>query len=116
MPQSPKKQQTEDEHREQFINDVEKKAHRKALAKNKGGRGGIWFGIGTFGMVGWSIVIPTLIGVLLGTWLDNTTSVSFSWRLTLMFVGLVIGCVNAWYWISKERQYIEAERESRNDE
>lgn len=107
---------TPQERREQFADDVGKKAVRKAQARDKGSAGNMWFGLGTFGMVGWSVVVPTLIGIVLGIWLDKVTSVGFSWRLTLMFVGLVIGCLNAWYWVSKERHQIEAERERRRHE
>lgn len=108
--------QTPQNRHAQFVDDVGKKAVRKAQARHKDRRGSIWFGLGTFGMVGWSVAVPTLIGILLGIWLDQATSMQFSWRLTLMFVGLGIGCLNAWYWIAKERQHIEAEKERRNDE
>jgi len=32
---------------------------------------GIWFGLGMMGLVGWSVAIPTLIGAVLGLWLDR---------------------------------------------
>lgn len=115
MSQPPEKQPA-DSHREQFANDVQKKAHRKAQAKEHEDKGSMWFGLGTFGMVGWSVVIPTLLGVLLGAWLDAVIPMSFSWRLTLMFAGLIMGCANAWYWVSKERRHIESERERRRNE
>ena len=101
---------------EQFADNVGKKAVRKAQARNKNSIGNMWFGLGMFGMVGWSVVVPTLIGIVLGIWLDGATSMGFSWRLTLMFVGLGIGCLNAWYWVSKEHHHIEAERERRRNE
>lgn len=107
---------TSDRQHDEFAEKVGEKAVRKAQAREHGSRGTMWFGLGTFGMVGWSIVIPTVIGVLLGTWLDNVTSVDFSWRLTLMFLGLIVGCWNAWYWVSKEHKRIEAERKERRKE
>lgn len=113
---NPAEEQENHEQEERFADQVGEKATRKARAKDKDTIGSMWFGLGTFGMVGWSVAVPTLIGILLGTWLDNVTSVGFSWRLTLMFTGLVIGCLNAWYWVSKERQHIEAERKGRKNE
>lgn len=68
----------------------------------------VWFGLGTFGLVGWSVAIPTLIGLALGIWLDSAVPVPFSWTLTLLFVGIIVGCANAWYWISRERDEINA--------
>jgi len=44
-------------------------AERKREARAKGDRG-IWFGFGMFGLVGWSVAVPTLAGVALGLWLD----------------------------------------------
>lgn len=60
-------------------------------------------GLGMFGMVGWSVAVPTLLGVALGIWLDKTFPQSFSWTLTGLILGLIAGCVIAWNWVIKER-------------
>jgi ATP synthase protein I len=60
----------------------------------------LWFGLSIFGIVGWSVVIPTLIGIALGIWIDARWPSRFSWTLMLLFGGLICGCFNAWYWIS----------------
>jgi predicted F0F1-ATPase subunit len=31
---------------------------------------GVWFGLGMMGLIGWSVVVPTLLGAALGIWLD----------------------------------------------
>lgn len=62
----------------------------------------IWFGLGMFGLIGWSVAIPTLIGVAVGIWIDNTWPSRFSWTLMLLFNGVILGCVNAWYWVKRE--------------
>ena len=59
-------------------------------------------GIGTFGMIGWSIVVPTVGGAFLGLWLDRVAPQSFSWTLTLILGGVVIGAFIAAMWIRKE--------------
>jgi ATP synthase protein I len=59
----------------------------------------LWFGLSIFGIVGWSVVIPTLIGIALGIWIDSRWPGRFSWTLMLLFGGLICGCLNAWYWI-----------------
>ncbi len=94
---------------DQFLQTIQQKARRKQRARREGGS--IWFGLGTFGMVGWSVAIPTVVGALAGGWLDQHVPVDFSWRLTLLLAGLLIGCVNAWYWVSKEQQHAQEERE-----
>jgi ATP synthase protein I len=81
--------------------EVARKASRRLKARREGDKG-VWFGLGLFGMVGWTIAITTLIGVAIGIWMDRTWPGSYSWTLTMLFIGLIIGCMNAWYWINKE--------------
>jgi len=76
----------------------------------------VWFGLGTFGLVGWSVAVPTLIGLALGVWLDGHYPARFSWTLTLLITGIVLGCLNAWYWLSREREEIDRERSDDADE
>jgi ATP synthase protein I len=62
----------------------------------------VWFGLGMFGLVGWSVAIPTLIGTFVGLWLDKTWPGRPSWTLTLLLTGVMVGCWNAWYWVKRE--------------
>jgi ATP synthase protein I len=88
---------------------------RKLRARRHRGRG-TWFGLGMYGLVGWSVVIPTLGGVALGVWIDGRWPSRFSWTLMLLG-GLLLGCWNAWYWVSLEQQAIQDEtREGREAE
>ena len=61
----------------------------------------VWFGLGMFGIVGWAIAIPTLIGIALGLWIDRTWPSQYSWALMFLIAGVVIGCINAAYWVRK---------------
>jgi ATP synthase protein I len=90
----PKRQDT-------FHREVKEKAARKLTAKREGDRT-IWYGLGMFGIVGWSVAIPTLIGIAIGVWLDLKLDDSYSWTLMMLFLGVVVGCLNAWYWVEKE--------------
>jgi len=72
-------------------------------------QGSAWFGLGMFGMVGWSVVVPTLLGAALGIKLDKIYHQSFSWTLTFLITGLFIGCLIAWHWISKEHNAMNKE-------
>ena len=62
----------------------------------------IWYGLGMFGLIGWSIAIPTLVGIAVGIWMDRTWDHGFSCTLICLFVGVVIGCSIAWYWMKRE--------------
>ena len=61
----------------------------------------VWFGLGVFGVVGWSVAIPCLAGIALGLWIDRQWPSRFSWTLMLLIGGVMIGCLNAWYWVQK---------------
>ncbi|MGC9420399.1 MAG: AtpZ/AtpI family protein [Rhodovulum sp.] len=80
---------------------IARKAARKEAAQRRGGRGPL-FGFGMFGLVGWAVAVPTLIGVALGAWLDRALNGDFSWTLALLLGGVALGCVNAWFWVTKE--------------
>ncbi|WP_299788450.1 AtpZ/AtpI family protein [uncultured Marivita sp.] len=59
-------------------------------------------GIGTFGMIGWSIAVPTVGGAFLGIWLDRVAPQGFSWTIALILGGVVLGVFIAAAWVQKE--------------
>lgn len=77
------------------------RAKRKQQARAKGERT-VWFGLGMFGLVGWSVAIPTIIGIAIGVWLDQEWPGRVSWTLTFLMIGIALGCLNAWYWVKQE--------------
>lgn len=82
-----------------MLDRISKDASKKIHAKKEGKD--IMFGLGVFGIVGFSIAIPTLLGILLGTYVDRRTDSSVSYTITFLFAGLVIGCINAWRWVKE---------------
>jgi len=84
-----------------FSRQVALKAARK-LEAQRSGDPGAWFGLGMFGMVGWSVAVPTVVGALLGGWLDRHHPRGYSWTLALLVAGLVVGCAIAWQWVSSQ--------------
>lgn len=82
----------------QIANKSDRKIKARTEAKN------IWFGLGMFGMVGWSVAVPTLLCIGLGIWIDTHIQSKYSWTLMLLVIGVALGCFNAWYWIKKESQ------------
>ena len=102
------------EDRTAFSREVGAKAARKLKAR-RNPTPGVWFGLGMMGLIGWSVVVPTLLGAALGIWLDNRHPGGHSWTLALLVAGLAIGCFNAWHWVAKEDKAMREEQED-NDE
>jgi ATP synthase protein I len=94
--------------------EVGAKAARKLRAQRHVTRT-VWFGLGMMGLIGWSVAIPTLLGAALGLWLDQRYPEGRSWTLALLVVGLAIGCLNAWHWVTKEDRAMREDQED-NDE
>jgi ATP synthase protein I len=86
-----------------FASEIRAKTDRKLRAQAKP-KQNLGFGLGMMGLVGWSVVVPTLLGTALGMWLDKNHPGPHPWTLALLVAGLAVGCLNAWHWISKEEQ------------
>jgi ATP synthase protein I len=93
---------------------VAAKSALKLLAK-KNPRSGVWFGLGMMGLIGWSVVVPTLLGAVLGVWIDKNYAGSYSWTLMLLIIGLILGCLNAWHWVSNEIKEMRDEQEGTDE-
>jgi len=90
--------------------EIRAKALRKIKAKRTDAPG-VWFGLGMMGLIGWSVTIPTLLGAALGFWIDKRVPGTPSWTLTILLIGLVVGCLNAWHWVRKESAEMEEDQE-----
>lgn len=86
---------------DRFSQQVAEKENRKLKAQQEKKESAL-MGFGMFGMVGWSVAVPVLLGTALGIWLDKRYPQSFSWTLTCLISGLIMGCVIAWNWINTE--------------
>ena len=80
---------------------VGKKAERRLRAQ-RSGQWNSWFGMGMFGMVGWSVAVPTLLGAALGVWIDNRWPGPRSWTVIMLFAGLTLGLLVAIHWVKEE--------------
>jgi ATP synthase protein I len=97
-----------------FVVQVGAKAARKLKARRRPDQG-VWFGLGMMGLIGWSVAIPTLLGVALGLWLERRFPGGRPWALALLVVGLCIGCLNAWFWLAREHKAMEGETEETDE-
>lgn len=104
-----------DDVRQDFRRKLEASQRRRLRALRQGDRS-VFFGFGMFGLVGWSVAVPALVLTALGVWIDSVSSSRYSWTLMLLVIGVLLGCLNAWFWVSKERKVIEEERRENGEE
>ena len=96
-----------------FRSEVTRKEKRKLKAKQD--KNGVWFGLGMMGMIGSSVAVPSLIGAAFGVYLDKRNPQSFSWTLSLLVVGIITGCIIAWYWVDKEDKEMHNNKEAKDE-
>lgn len=97
-----------------FQHQLDAKVKRKMKAQRSSNQG-VWFGLGMMGLIGWSVVVPTLLGAAIGLWLDRNHIGSHAWTLTLLVAGLMIGCWSAWQWVAKEDKAMRDEQEGSDE-
>ncbi|MDA8048941.1 MAG: AtpZ/AtpI family protein [Rhodospirillales bacterium] len=54
------------------------------------------------GVLGWTIVLPTLAGLFAGRWIDRRLGTGIFWTGPLMLLGLAAGCWAAWRWMHRQ--------------
>ncbi|MCK9540041.1 AtpZ/AtpI family protein [Dokdonella sp.] len=87
--------------RREPVDQIGQRARRMQAARDDPGPSPLR-GIGTFGMIGWSVAVPTVGGAFLGLWLDRVAPQQFSWTIALILGGVALGALLAWAWIGKE--------------
>ena len=101
--------------KEDFPKEVAAREKRKLHAR-KTKTSVVWFGLGMFGVIGWSVAVPTLLCIFCGIWIDVTwPGRPYSWTLMLLVAGVVFGCVNAWFWVTRQQRTINKDRENDED-
>lgn len=55
--------------------------------------------LGQIGVLGWMIVVPILIGMFAGRWMDRTFHSGLFWTAPLLLLGAALGCWSAWKWM-----------------
>jgi len=57
--------------------------------------------LGQIGILGWTIVMPALIGLFVGRWLDRTFATGIFFSAPLLILGVVFGYWSAWKWMHR---------------
>ncbi|MNQ30732.1 putative F0F1-ATPase subunit [compost metagenome] len=58
--------------------------------------------IGQIGVLGWAIVVPLLLGLFIGRWLDRLLGSGVLFAAALLFLGAALGLWSAWRWMHKQ--------------
>ena len=88
--------------KQKFLDDVQRRRRRHEKYQREGDSS-FWSSVGMMGTVGWSVALPTALGVLFGGWLDTRLDSGRVFMVFFMLVGLVLGCVVAWRLIAEKR-------------
>ncbi|MGB8273808.1 MAG: AtpZ/AtpI family protein [Alphaproteobacteria bacterium] len=83
------------DHPEKLDESVRLRRERKERGLREGERS-LGQNLAMIGALGWLIVLPTLIGMFAGRWLDRHFESGIFWTSGLLFIGLAIGCRMAW--------------------
>lgn len=59
-------------------------------------------GLAQIGVLGGIIVVPMLIGIIVGRWLDHVFNSGVFWTASLLPLGLALAGWSAWKWISAQ--------------
>lgn len=90
-----------DEAHEEMRRAVRLREKRSDRWKKEGERS-LWQNLSMVGALGWLIVIPTLLGVFLGRWLDGLLDTGILFSGALIFLGILAGGYLAWQRANKE--------------
>jgi ATP synthase protein I len=58
--------------------------------------------LGQIGVLGWAIVAPILIGVVIGRWLDWAFKTGIFFTAPLIMLGAAAGLWTAWRWMHRQ--------------
>ena len=84
---------------EDRLSEAARRAAERAHEGQKNPEPSLGARVGQVGILGWTIVVPTLIGLFLGRWLDRALATNIQFSATFLMLGAVIGFWSAWKWM-----------------
>lgn len=76
-------------------------SRRRAIWRKEGEPSVVRF-VGQIGVLGWIIVLPILVGLFVGRWLDHKFGTGIFWSGPLLVLGVAIGGYSAWKWMHRQ--------------
>lgn len=71
---------------------------RKGVAESEPSLGARF---GQIGILGWTIIVPTLLGVVLGRLVDRSLETGIFFSAPLIMIGAAFGLWSAWKWMHR---------------
>ena len=96
----PPKSQAEPDEKDALVKGVRLHGERRQRSLREG-TPSVARQLAMIGVLGWIIVIPMLVGLFVGHWLDHKFHLVAFWTAPLLLLGLVLGCRSAWKWMDK---------------
>ena len=87
---------------EKRMMDAIKERERRERQWEEEGERSLWANLAMFGALGWLIVIPTLVGLFVGSWLDNRFGTNITLTAAGIVLGVALGGYLAWQRMTKE--------------
>ena len=73
----------------------------RQLRSRRDGEPSLLHQLASVGVLGWVVVVPTLLGIALGRWLDAQWATGITFTAALLMVGVVMGGWSAWRWMHR---------------
>ena len=81
------------------------RAARRAVRRDAEGRAdpepSLGARLGQIGVLGWAIIVPTLLCLFLGRWLDRSFGTGIFFSAPLLMLGAAVGFWSAWRWMHR---------------
>lgn len=88
-------------HNDAFLAEVTRRRERREKSEREGDAS-FWTSVGMMGTIGWSVSVPTALGLLFGRWLDTRLESAHVFMVFFMLFGLGVGCFTAWRQIAEK--------------
>jgi ATP synthase protein I len=89
------------QHPADHLSEAAHRAAERAKAGRENPEPSLGARLGQVGILGWTIVVPTLAGLFLGRWLDRVFATNIQFSATLLMLGAIVGFWSAWKWMRR---------------
>jgi ATP synthase protein I len=92
----------ESDDRPNGMSEAVKLRERRREEWQKSGERPVWRNLSMIGALGWLVVTPILLGILVGRWLDTRFGTGIFWSGALIMLGATFGGYLAWQRMGKD--------------
>ncbi|MEZ5852314.1 MAG: AtpZ/AtpI family protein [Hyphomicrobiaceae bacterium] len=93
---------SQDEDKSRGLSDAVERRGRRREEWQRSGERPVWRNLAMIGALGWLVVTPMLVGILVGRWLDTRYGTGIFWSGALIMLGASLGGYLAWQRMGKD--------------